>query len=82
MIYEVLIDIPVNILLMFIIILTTKEAMNFSNGIYSALKNRVINDISLKRYFLKFFIIFILVAIISILNAMFDFMFFKYLNIL
>lgn len=82
MVYEALIDIPVNIVMMFVIILMTKEAMNFSNGIYIALKNRVIDDISLKRYFLKFFIIFILVVIISILNAMFDFMFFKYLNIL
>lgn len=82
MVYEALIDIPVHILLMLIIILTTKEAINFSNGIYSALKNRVVNDISLKRYFLKFFIIFILIAVISILKAVFDVIFFKYLNIL
>ena len=81
-IYESIIDIPFNIIIMSIFVLAARESMKFSDGIYSVMKNKINNNISVSRYFIKFIIILIMLIISSFLNSIFDFIFFKYLNIL
>lgn len=80
--YELLIDIPKNIIMIMIIILMTKESIKFSNGIYNVIKYKKIDGLSVKRYIVKFIVISLLVLIVSCLSGLCDFVFFKCFNIL
>ena len=81
LIYEAIVDIPINIIVMFIIVLATKEAIKFSNGIYKTIKNKKNNDISLKSYTVKFIFILVLAVIISFFSSVVNFLFFKYFTL-
>ena len=81
--YESIIDIPFNIFIIYIIILSTKESIKFSNKIYCVIKNNKNNtQISINKYLIKFLLIFLSLEIILFFNALFDFIFFNYFNIL
>lgn len=81
-IYESIIDIPFNIVMVAILVLSARESMKFSDGIYSVIKNKINVNISVSKYFVKFIVIIIMLIIAAFLNSIFDFLFFKYLNIL
>lgn len=82
MLYEALIDIPLNIIIMYIMVLAVKESFKFSDCIYKVLKNNTCDIISTKKYCYQFIIILIMLIILSLFNSILDFVFFHYLNIL
>lgn len=81
LVYEAITDIPINIMVMFVVVLATKEALKFSDGIYKTIRHKKNNDISLKRYTIKFIVIFVLAIIVSFLSSVANYLFFRYFTL-
>lgn len=83
-IYEAIINVPFNIIIMYIIILSARETLKFSYKIYNIIKNKTTANtyINLNQYIIKFLLIFLYLAIILFFYSVSDFVFFNYFNIL
>ena len=80
-IYSTIVDMPLNIISIFAIILAVREAMKFSDNIYKTIKNKKYQPISIRRYIMKFIIILIIAIGASFLNALMNSTYFEYFSL-
>ena len=79
--YVVTTIIPVSGLIVFSIILSSREAMKFGYSIYKSVTNLHSFSVNIKTYLLKFLIISIIVLIASLLDAGLNTLFFNFFSL-